>query len=258
VRDLIAAFQFLTVFPLEWARLSLDNVERGEEGSAESAPDFARAMAYFPVVGAVQGLILVIAFKLFATHLPLSVASALVLAVLTLTNYGFHLDGFADTLDGLAGGKTKEDCLRIMRDGNIGPIGVTGLVVFLIMEYTSLLALSNAGLYSAIFLFPVVARWSMVPMSFFSNYAREGAGLGRSFSKASSRILIISTAITVIPAFMLLGPKALIMLAFIALAAYITSLYFKKKLNGVTGDIFGFQSETSGLIFMLLVLVSIH
>lgn len=253
MRNLIVAFQFLTVFPLDWARMP--NADTDEE---DSTPDFASAMAYFPVVGAVQGLLLVIAFKIFSTHLPVSVASALVLAVLTLTNYGFHLDGFADTLDGLAGGKTKEDCLRIMRDGNIGPIGVTGLVVFLIMEYASLASLSRAGFYSAIFLFPVVARWAMVPMSYLSNYARAGDGLGRSFSKASSRTLIVATFITVVPALILLGPRAIIMLAFVALTIYITSLYFKKKLGGVTGDIFGFQSEVAGLIFMLLVLVSIH
>lgn len=215
-------------------------------------------MAYFPVVGALQGLLLVIAFKIFTLYLPVSVASGLVLAVLTLTNYGFHLDGFADTLDGLAGGKSKEECLRIMRDGNIGPIGVTGLVVFLIMEYVSLAALSGAGFYSAIFLFPIVARWAMVPMSFLSNYARDGSGLGQLFSKAPLRTLIIATAITAAPALILLGPKALIMLAFVALTIYITSLYFKRKLGGVTGDIFGFQSEIAGLIFMLLALVSIN
>jgi adenosylcobinamide-GDP ribazoletransferase len=255
MKNLILAFQFLTVFPLDWARSFASESETGEE---VSLPDFASAMAYFPVVGAVQGIILVVAFKIFSTYLPLSVASALVLAVLTLTNYGFHLDGFADTLDGLAGGKSKEDCLRIMRDGNIGPIGVTGLVVFLIMEYASLASLSKAGFYSAIFLFPVVARWAMVPMSFLSNYAREGDGLGRSFSKVSPKTLITATIITAVPALLLLGARGLIMLAFVALTIYITSLYFKKKLGGVTGDIFGFQSEIAGLIFMLLALISIN
>ncbi len=244
------AFQFLTIFPLGWVKGKRDDWEIG--------PELSRAMAYFPVVGVAQGILLVIALKIFSTVLPVSVASALVLAVLTLTNFGFHLDGFADTLDGLAGGKTREETLRIMRDGHIGPIGVSGLVVFLIIEYVAIAALARAEMAEVIFLFPVVARWSMVPMSFLSDYARSGSGLGKSFSRVTERTLIIATAITVALALIFVGLSALFMLVLVALAIFLMSLYFKKKLGGVTGDIFGFQSEIAGLLFMLLALISIN
>jgi adenosylcobinamide-GDP ribazoletransferase len=247
VKELILAFQFLTIFPLGWVE--------GKKDGAEIGPELSRAMAYFPIVGVAQGILLVIALKIFSTVLPVSVASALVLAVLTLTNFGFHLDGFADTLDGLAGGKTKEDTLRIMRDGHIGPIGVSGLVVFLIIEYTAIAALARAEMVSIIFLFPVVARWSMVPMSFLSDYARTGPGLGKSFSRVTERTLIIATAITVVLALVFAGLSAIVMLILVAVSIFLISSYFKKKLGGVTGDIFGFQSEVAGLIFMLLALI---
>ncbi len=250
MKELILAFQFLTIFPLDWVG--------GKGDDAELAPELSRAMAYFPIVGVAQGILLVIALKIFSTVLPVSVASALVLAVLTLTNFGFHLDGFADTLDGLAGGKTKEDCLRIMRDGHIGPIGVSGLVVFLIIEYVAIAALARADMASVIFLFPVVARWSMVPMSFLSDYARTGSGLGKPFSRVTARTLTIATAITIALALLFVGLSALVMLVLVALAIYLISVYFKKKLGGVTGDIFGFQSEVAGLFFMLLALISIN
>lgn len=250
MKELILAFQFLTIFPLGWVG--------GKRDETEIAPELSRAMAYFPIVGVAQGILLVIALKIFSAVLPVSVASALVLAVLTLTNFGFHLDGFADTLDGLAGGKTKEETLRIMRDGHIGPIGVSGLVVFLIIEYVAIAALARADMASVIFLFPVVARWSMVPMSFLSDYARSGTGLGKHFSRVTERTLIVATAITVALALLFVGLSALVMLVLVAVAIYLISAYFKKKLGGVTGDIFGFQSEVAGLLFMLLALVSIN
>jgi adenosylcobinamide-GDP ribazoletransferase len=247
---MILAFQFLTVIPLDWLGR--------RDGETGMSADLAKAMAYFPIVGVAQGILLVVSLKLFSLYLPVSVASALVLAVLTLTNFGFHLDGFADTLDGLAGGKTKDDTLRIMRDGHIGPIGVSGLVVFLIIEYVSIAALARADMLPIIFLFPVVARWAMVPMSFLSDYARTGSGLGKPFSRATPRTLIISSSVTIILALLFAGPGALIMLVLVAVAVYIISLYFKKKLGGVTGDIFGFQSEIAGLLFLLLALASIN
>ena len=40
---------------------------------------------------------------------------------------GLHIDGFMDTVDGLAGGRTKEDVLRIMRDSHVGALGVVGV-----------------------------------------------------------------------------------------------------------------------------------
>ena len=47
------------------------------------------------------------------------------IVLLVLLTRGLHQDGLADTVDGLAGGRTVEDRLRIMRDPRVGAFGAT-------------------------------------------------------------------------------------------------------------------------------------
>ncbi|MBI5344216.1 MAG: adenosylcobinamide-GDP ribazoletransferase, partial [Deltaproteobacteria bacterium] len=69
----ILAVQFLTVFPI---KKEVPPVRR----------ELAASMAFFPLVGAVQGVILVAAYLLLARALPPRVTTALLLAILVLTN----------------------------------------------------------------------------------------------------------------------------------------------------------------------------
>ena len=62
-------------------------------------------------------------------------ATAPVPAVLTR---GLHLDGLADTADGLGSGKPAEDALRIMKQSDIGPFGVIALVFVLFAQVAAL------------------------------------------------------------------------------------------------------------------------
>src|SRR5690242_9468312 len=88
-----------------------------------------------PVVGlvvggcaALPGLLLLL---FGAGPLLAAVASAAVPAALTR---GLHLDGLADTADGLGSGKPAEDALRIMKQSDIGPFGVLTLVLVLLAQ----------------------------------------------------------------------------------------------------------------------------
>ncbi|MBI3398405.1 MAG: adenosylcobinamide-GDP ribazoletransferase, partial [Deltaproteobacteria bacterium] len=111
MKGFIYALQLLTIIPIKIK-------------DAVDERDLGKSTAFFPLVGAVQGAILVAANLLFSKFLPHDITSVLVLTVLILTNGGFHLDGFADTIDGLTGGSTKEERLDIMKDSRIGAIGV--------------------------------------------------------------------------------------------------------------------------------------
>ena len=54
--------------------------------------------------------------------------NVLLIVLLVLLTRGLHQDGLADTLDGLAGGRTPAERLPIMRDPRIGAVGATGRV----------------------------------------------------------------------------------------------------------------------------------
>ncbi|MET8945558.1 adenosylcobinamide-GDP ribazoletransferase, partial [Streptomyces sp. NPDC004542] len=68
---------------------------------------------------------------------PLLAAVATVAVPAALTR-GLHLDGLADTADGLGSGKPAEDALRIMKQSDIGPFGVLTLVLVLLAQVAAL------------------------------------------------------------------------------------------------------------------------
>jgi adenosylcobinamide-GDP ribazoletransferase len=243
VGSFIAALQFLTL-----ARVyKTDNVMTPEE--------FSRSMVYFPVVGALQGLLLFIVYSLLGGVLPPALVGAILVAVLIITNGGLHLDGFIDTIDGLAGGTTPQRRLEIMRDSAVGAIGVVALFILLILKYESLSAATTTAA-GAIFLFPIVGRWTAVPVAYLSNYARAGEGLGRLFSEVTITTLLYSTIITAVPVAIILGLTGLIAMVGVFIVAVLITGFFKRKLGGVTGDVMGFQGEVGEVLFLIIVLVA--
>src|SRR5512137_1301144 len=159
---MLVALQFLTVAPLP-ARL-FTPLEMG------------RAVGYFPMVGALLGCVLALLDRGLNAVWPASVASALVLAAWVGLTGALHLDGFLDTCDGLLGGHSPEERLRIMRDERVGAFAVTGGVLLLLVKYAALAALP--GRAPALILAPTLGRWGMALAIAAFPYARP-EGLGR-------------------------------------------------------------------------------
>ena len=241
MKGFLLALQFLTTFPVN-------------KDLKADVSELRRSMSWFPLVGALQGLILVAAYFIFSTLLPDSVVMGLLLLVLVLTNGGLHVDGFADTVDGLAGGKSAEDRLRIMRDSSTGAIGVLFVVLLMLLKFLSLQELPEEARPQAIFLFPVFGRWAMVPLACWAPYARPSGGLGAAFAGNSRDVLIKATLAAAILLSLLLGILSLVLVLVFGIILYVSSGYFKRKLGGVTGDVFGFHSEIAEVFFLLGVL----
>ena len=94
-------------------------------------------LAIFPVVGAVQGLLLWGVYALcvrFAVHHILRCALLFVTPV--IYTGGIHLDGFMDTFDALASRQDKEKSLKIMSDPHIGAFDVIALAVYCILGFS--------------------------------------------------------------------------------------------------------------------------
>jgi adenosylcobinamide-GDP ribazoletransferase len=66
-----------------------------------------------------------------AIHLPPLLCGLLVVSALAVGTRAMHLDGLADTVDGLGSGRDRDKALAVMRRGNVGPMGVTALVLVL-------------------------------------------------------------------------------------------------------------------------------
>lgn len=74
---------------------------------------------------------------------PALVAAGLCLAAVAVMTRAMHLDGFADTVDGLGGGWSRERALEIMKRGDVGPMGAAGIALLLIVQCGALVAVAH-------------------------------------------------------------------------------------------------------------------
>ena len=162
--------------------------------------------------------------------------------------------GFADTLDGLAGGKTKEEKLEIMKDSRIGAIGVTGLIFLILAKFVLLNNLSLNRIIPILILTPVLSRFNCVIAMLISKPAKENSGIGTIFIKnISASHVIISSVLTIIISILLFQKQGLgILLMSLGVIIFVAS-YFNKKLGGITGDIVGGLIELSEVITLFLI-----
>lgn len=225
---LLAALQFLTILPVK------RNFTQEQVG---------RAAAWFPVVGLVIGLSLVVLNHLLKTVLPAGAVNILLIIALTVFSGGLHLDGFADSIDGLAGQRTPTRRMEIMRDSRIGGIGAAGLALFLILEYVSLNSIPVRLVPAALLAAPMISRWAMAAVIYSYPYARE-SGLGLPFKQSMGRRqFVAATLITLLASIVLFGFAGIIIFLVTWLVVTLAALYIKRRLTGLTGDTYGAINE---------------
>jgi adenosylcobinamide-GDP ribazoletransferase len=243
MRDFLQALSFLTILPVGKLLLS---EEKG----------LARSMAFFPLVGLVIGLLSASGYYLLTLLFPKSLVLWLTIGLLAYLTRGLHLDGFADTMDGVASGGTKEKILEVMRDSRIGAFGVVGLILLIGAKYYALDQISNPSLPYSLILMAVMGRNSMVLVCYRSAYARPNEGLGRPFTKnLGAREMAFSLVSASGIALLLMGLKGILVFLGICLFSLGYRFFFKKKLGGVTGDILGAANELAELLCLIFLII---
>jgi adenosylcobinamide-GDP ribazoletransferase len=236
----VLAMQFLSAVPLP---LSVPAETR----------HFGRALACFPLAGALLGLALAGLDVVLLRFLPVPVATVLVLAGGVLLTGGLHLDGLMDTCDGVFGGRTAERRLEIMRDSRVGSYGALAGALALLLKYAGLAALPVALRGPALVLLPVAGRWAMAGCAWAFPYARP-QGLGTAFKAGATwRVMLVATALAAGLAWATLGMAGLAFLGTAAVLAWVVAWYLAGKLGGLTGDCYGAVNEAveAGLLVTL-------
>lgn len=234
----LAAVQFLTVIPLH------RDVTQKELG---------RSLVYFPLVGLGIGAVLFGLDRFFILFLPAAVGSALLIVVLVLLTGANHLDGFIDTCDGMAAGRSPQERLDIMCDSRVGGFGVVGACCLLLVKYVSLLFLPGAYRMAGLLLMPVLGRWAMVYAIFAYPSARK-TGMGQTFKEQTDRWkMIIATLIAIAISVALMKLWGLALMAAIWLSVLVLASFLKGRLGGLTGDTYGALNEVVEVFVLILV-----
>jgi len=242
-RAAATALQFLTRLPIP--------------GGASAEPahfeaDLARALALFPLTGALIGALTALAFWLAAQLWPLPLAILLALAMEARLTGALHEDAVADLCDGFGGGRRPEDVLRIMKDSRIGAFGLLGLAFALALRAGGLIVLPNAATAAVALivsgwlgrLLMLAAMLAIPPMP-----GRVGLG-GSVASQATPRSLALALLLSLpVPLLGLWWDARAMLLALLAAVLFLA--WFRRlvlrHLGGSTGDCFGFAGY-AGLV----------
>lgn len=229
-----SALSFLTVLPV---------------AAPDGGPGRRLGRALFPAVGLLLGLAAWAALWL-GTRLagPLLGAVAALAALAVLTG-GLHLDGLADSADGLLASGGRERRLEIMRDPRLGTFGVLALVLVLLADAaalqrlgvrTGLAALAAAGALSRL---AVLAALVTVP------YVRP-AGTGLAAAGRGGRDLAVGAALAA-PSLLLDWRHGVLAVPAAGAAAGAVAVLGRRRIGGATGDVYGAVSEMAQLAVLL-------
>jgi len=246
--------------PLESAALlTVLPVPRDAAGSTRGVLPWA------PLVGLVLGGIATGVALLGERWISAQAGAVLALAVLAVLTRGLHLDGLADTADGLGPMRGRERALKVMHQSDVGPFGVVTLVLTLLLQTACLTALlgTEQG-WVALWLAVAVARLAMARTGLPGVPMAEGSSLGALVSGTVSApwlagwavlllgLVVAATAGAVEPAVRLAG-SALAGL----LAAELLHRRARARLGGVTGDVMGAMGETATTATLLVAAIAV-
>jgi adenosylcobinamide-GDP ribazoletransferase len=222
------------------------------------------AMVLAPLVGAFLGLGLAGAgLAVRATGASPLLAAAVTVALGVGLTRALHLDGLADTVDGLGSYRDAEGARAIMKRSDVGPFGVAAIVLVLLGQVTAATAAYGRGAPAA--LATVVAATATgrlgvtlacrrgVPAARPDGLGALVAGTVRLPWVAPGAALVAAVSVAAVPGRPWQGPVAVV----VALAGVaLLTRHAVRRLGGITGDVLGAAVELATTVAYVVLALS--
>ena len=209
-------------------------------------------MAWFPLIGLLMGMTFALEDRALAFLLGHAMRSAIIVLSMAVLTGAIHLDGLADTADALGAGHDRLRALEILRDSRIGAYGTIALFFALGFKVLSLASLSGKPRLAALILAPTLSRWALVAVSYKLDYLRA-AGAGSSMlGRGSERNLTIASVIVLLAMIPLWSRRAFITCAMAVVATFAMRSFYRRWLEGITGDLIGACGEIVEVLAMVM------
>ncbi|MGH3327462.1 MAG: adenosylcobinamide-GDP ribazoletransferase [Streptomycetales bacterium] len=267
---------------LAFGTLSVLPVRRGRVGRKA----LGRAMTLAPLVGLTLGALAGgLAWLVDWLGGGALLAAAIGVTTMAVLTRGLHLDGLADTADGLGSNQPPVETLTVMRSSDIGPFGVLTLMLVLLLQVAALTATWEAGLgVPALIVAVTTGRLAVTWGCRRGIPAARPDGLGAVFAGSVAPAVVGTVTILVLAlavALALLGETPGVTLGAMpsggttggatggaidlvavtvpvvavlaGLAASLTVLrHVQRRVGGVTGDVLGALVETATTVVLLV------
>jgi adenosylcobinamide-GDP ribazoletransferase len=230
LREVRSALSFMTILPVG--------------GDEPPTPGLGRAC--YPAVGLLLGAVAWGALRLAALAAPPLLAAAAAVAALAVLTGCLHLDGLADSADGLLAGAEREQRLAIMRDPRVGAFGVVALTLVLIGDVAALAGMDPTRALAALLCSAALARLAVVAALVLVPYVRS-SGLGVTAAHGRGLRDLAVAAVPAAAPLLLDWRRGLEAAAAVALAGGAVTLLARRRIGGATGDVYGAVVEVGQL-----------
>lgn len=218
----------------------------------------ATAMCLAPVVGlALGGAAAGVLIGCRAGHTGSLLAAVLAIALLAALTRALHLDGLADTADGLGSRLPAAQALAVMKRSDVGPFGVVTLVLTLLVQVSALAAAERVDRGTiGIIVAAVTARLAITLACRRGVRSARATGLGALVAGTVHPAAAAALGLAALAAAAALGTTyAIAVAAGLACSILLTALAVR-RFGGITGDVLGAAAEITTAACLLVIAIS--
>lgn len=211
------AVKFLTAFP--WPK------------SFTLAPqEIGQATPFFPLVGFLLGLILVLLNWLLEPYLESEILGVVLVAFLILLTRAGHLEGLGKSFERVTSGASEEKTIG----DRVGIFGLLAILMVVMLKFRAIEVMGEMR-SQGLLLAPTLSRWSMVILAYSSRPIQEG--MGRSIvNQVSGRHLAWATIFALFLALLFASRLGLWIALWVSLLTLVSGLFLRRRSGGISGD----------------------